>query len=128
LKEIGDRQKKITELQKYIGQYGKTRDIYAAYKRSGWDSAFYEANRADLTLHKAAKKYFDEHGFKTKLPSINSLKAEWATLESERRQLSPKYKPAQEKYLALCTAKANADVMLFGERTQQQRTHDRDAR
>jgi len=102
--------------------------FYAAYKRSGWDSAFFEANRAALTLHKAAKKYFDEQGFKGKLPSINSLKAEWGELEKERRQLSPGYKPAKEKYLSLCTAKANADIILFGERKQPQRTHGRDAR
>jgi len=83
--------------------------------------------RADIMLHKAAKKYFDEQGFKTKLPSINTLKAEWGALEKERRELSPRYKPTKEKYLSLCTAKANADVMLFGAR-QPQKSHDSDAR
>jgi hypothetical protein len=127
LKEIGDRKKEITELQKHIGQYGKTRDVYAAYKRSGFDRAFYDANVADILLHKAAKNYFNEHNFKTKLPSINQLKAEWGTLEKERRELSPQYHAAKGKYLPLCTAKANADVILFGAR-QPQKSHDRDAR
>ena len=128
LKEIGDRQKEINDLQKYISQYGKTHATWLRYKKSGFDPAFFEAERADLTLHKAAKKYFDEQGFKGKLPSINSLKAEWATLETERRQISPRYKAAKEKYLPLCTAKANADIILFGERTHPQRMHGRDAR
>ena len=127
MKEIGDRKKEIAELQKYIGQYGKTRDVYAAYKRSGFDRAFYDANVADILLHKAAKNYFNEHNFKGKLPSINALKAEWGTLEKERRELSPKYNAAKEKYFPLCTAKANADVILFGTR-QPQKSHDRDAR
>ena len=105
----------------------KTRDTYAKYKASGWDKDFFEAERADITLHKAAKKYFDEHNYKGKLPSINQLKQEWATLESERRKLSPGYKPAKENYMALCTAKANADVILFDSR-QPQKSHDRDAR
>ena len=127
LKEIGDRQKAIKELQYQIGHYSKTRDTYAAYKKSGWSKAFYEANSADIILHKAAKKYFDEHNFKTKLPSINSLKQEWAILEAERRKLSPGYKTARENFMSICTAKANADIMLFGER-QPQKSHDRGAR
>jgi hypothetical protein len=128
LKEIETRQKEINELQRYIGHYGKTRAAWERYKKSDYDAAFFEAERAELTLHKTAKDYFNAQGFKGKLPSINSLKAEWTTLESERRQLSPKYKPAQEKYLALCTAKTNADIMLFGERKPSQRTHNHNAR
>jgi hypothetical protein len=127
LKDIGSRQKENNELQKYIKQYGATRDIYAKYKRSGFDRSFYDIHAAEILLHKAAKKHFDELKM-TKLPSISSLRDEWGELEKERRLLSPKYKPAKEKYLSLCTAKANADVMLFGERQQPQRTHDRDAR
>jgi len=39
----------------------------------------------------------------------------------------PGYKAAKENYMSLCTAKANADVMLFGER-QPQISRDRGAR
>jgi len=128
LKEIGDQQKLIKELEYQIGHYGKTRAVYAAYKKSGLDRAFYDANVGDILLHKAAKKYFNEHNHKGKLPSINTLKAEWGELEKERRQLFPKYKSEKEKYMPLCTAKANADVMLFGTRETPQRTHNRDTR
>jgi len=127
LKEIGDRQKAIKELEYEIGNYGKTRSVYDAYIRSGRDKAFYEANVSDILLHKAAKKYFDEHSMKGKLPSINSLKAEWGELEKERRPLSSGYKTAKKKYTDLGVAKSNADVILFGTRTPQ-KTHDRDSR
>jgi len=127
LKEIGERQSAIAELQKQIGTYGKTLAAWQRYKKSGYDPALFEIERADITLHKAAKKYFDDHNFKTKLPSINSLKQEWATLEAERRSLSQGYKTAKENYMSICTAKANADTMLFGER-QPQKSHDKDAR
>jgi hypothetical protein len=126
LKEIGTRQQEIKELQKYIGQYSKTRDAWARYKKSGYDRELFEAERADLTIHKAAKKYFDKLGMK-KLPTINSLKQEYAKLETERRQLIQGYKTAKENFMSICTAKANADVMLFGER-QPQKSHDRGAR
>ena len=126
LKEVETRQKEINELQRQIGTYSKTREVYAKYKASGWSRDFYDIHAADIILHKAAKKYFNEQNFKGKLPSINTLKQEWATLETERRTLSPDYKAVKENYMSLCTAKANADVMLFGSR-QSQKFHDRDA-
>jgi transposase len=72
----------------------------------------YEANRADIVLCQAAKRHFDAQGFKDKLPSINSLKQEWATLETERKKLYSGYKALKENYTALGTAKANADRLL----------------
>jgi hypothetical protein len=40
LREIESRQKSIAELQKQIGTYGKTRDTYSAYFKSGKDPVF----------------------------------------------------------------------------------------
>jgi hypothetical protein len=87
LRDIETKQKSIAELQKQIGVYTKMRNTYVAYIKSGKDPVFYEANRADITLCKAAKRYFDEQGFKGKLPSINLLKQEWAALDAERKKL-----------------------------------------
>jgi len=72
IKAVEERLGEISELQKHIGTYGKTREVYAQYKASGWDKNFYEQFRADITLHKAARKYFDEHGYgkNKKLPSM----------------------------------------------------------
>jgi len=114
IREIEKRQNELNELQKQIGVYGKTRGAYNAYKRSGWDKDFFEANRADITLHKAAKKYFDEHGSvkNGKLPSINTLREQWAELEKQKRPLYAKFKTANQKFKDLCTAKSNASRML----------------
>jgi hypothetical protein len=72
IKAIEARQKEIAELQKYIGQYSKTRDVFAAYRASGWSAAFNSEHTADILLHRAAKKHFDGLGLK-KLPSIAML-------------------------------------------------------
>jgi tRNA/tmRNA/rRNA uracil-C5-methylase (TrmA/RlmC/RlmD family) len=66
IREKETRQKEITELQKQIGNYGKSRAVHEKYKACGYDQAFFEANRAALTLYKAAKNYFNEQGFKGK--------------------------------------------------------------
>ena len=65
--------------------------VYAKYRRSGFDRDFFDIHAADIILHKAAKKYFDELKI-TKLPSINSLRSEWAELEKEHRKLLSGYK------------------------------------
>jgi hypothetical protein len=125
LKDIEGRQRNIAELQKYIGQYGKTRGAWERYKISGYASGFFESERADLTLHKAAKKYFDEQGFKGKLPSINTLKQEWATLESEKKALYIGLKQIKDNYTALCTARANAETVLGIGKTEAERDIER---
>jgi hypothetical protein len=111
IKEIETRQKDVTELQKYIGQYGKTRDVYAKYKASKWSRAFYDIHAADIILHRAAKKYFDGLGVK-KLPSINQLKQEYATLAAEKKKLYSDYHKLKENSHAILLAKANADRIL----------------
>jgi len=111
IKGIDARLKEITELQKYIGQYGKTREIFQKYKASGWDNSFYEANRADITLHRAAKKFFDGLGLK-KIPKINELKQEYAELAAEKKKLYFGYHEKKETMRELTTAKSNCAKLL----------------
>jgi hypothetical protein len=111
IKDIEARQKEISELQKQIGTYGKTRDIYAKYKASGFDRDFYDIHAADIILHIAAKKFFDDLGMK-KLPSINQLKQEWGELASERKALYADYKKHKDLSRELAVAKMNATNIL----------------
>jgi len=111
IREIEARQKEIAELQKQIGTYGKTRDIFAKYKTSGWDRGFYDIHAADIILHRSAKNYFDELGMK-KLPSINQLKQEYATLASERKTLYNDYHKLKDLSRELSVARSNAEQIL----------------
>ena len=111
IKEIEARQKEITELQKQIATYGKTRDVYAKYKASGWSRDFYDIHASDIILHRAAKKYFEGLG-KKKLPSINQLKQEYATLASERKTLYSDYHKLKDLSRELTVARANAERIL----------------
>ncbi len=114
INKIETQQNEINALQKQIKTYGRTLATYKAYKRSGWDKDFFEANRADITLHKAAKKYFDEHNSVSggKLPSINQLREQWAELEKQKRPLYAEYKAANQNFKDLCNAKSNARKLL----------------
>jgi hypothetical protein len=111
IKTIDNRLKEIAELQKYIGQYSKSADTYAKYKSSGWSRKFYDANTADILLHRAAKKYFDSLGL-TKLPTIAKLKQEYASLSAEKKSLYVGYQDLKTNYRTLQVALGNSQHIL----------------
>ena len=112
IRGIEDKQKEIAALQKQIGAFGKTRSIFEKYKASKYSRAFYDEHAADINMHRAAKRFFDENGYKGKLPSINTLKQEWATLNTEKKKLYADYHKLKDNARELATAKYNADVIL----------------
>ncbi|MCD7880615.1 MAG: relaxase/mobilization nuclease domain-containing protein [Clostridiales bacterium] len=107
------RMKEIAELQRQIGTYGKTREIYLQYKKlpQKKQAAFYESHRGDIMLHEASKRYFDSLGLE-KLPSIKALKQEYAALSAENKKLYPDQKAARREMIDLLTAKSNVERFL----------------
>ncbi|MCD8381576.1 MAG: relaxase/mobilization nuclease domain-containing protein [Clostridiales bacterium] len=125
------RMKEIAGLQRQIGTYGKTREVYLQYKKlpQKKQAAFYEAHRSDIMLHEASKRYFDSLGLE-KLPSIKALKQEYAALAAENKQLYPDQKAARKKMIDLLTAKSNVERFLEikieqPDRTEQQQKESR---
>lgn len=55
------RMSEMSVLRKHLINYAKTKDVFAAYKASGYDREFYEAHRDMLALRSAAKKAFDAY-------------------------------------------------------------------
>ena len=111
IKSIENRLDSISELQRQIGTYGKTREVYNAYKSSNFDSGFYEKNRASIALHEAARKHFDSLGVK-KLPKISELKEEYVTLSTEKKKLYVSYHELKRTSRELAVAKHNAEKIL----------------
>jgi hypothetical protein len=114
IKTIDNRLSEISALQKQIGIYGKTRDTYNKYQSSGWDRDFYESQRADIVLHRAAKKFFNDEGFgkNKKLPKMADLKKEYATLLAEKKKLYSGYKEEKNCSRELTLARRNAEKIL----------------
>ena len=75
----------------------------------------------------AAKRYFDSLGLK-KLPSIQTLKQEYAKLETENKKRYPEYKQTREKMIELLTAKNNVERILGVTEKEKNRSHQQGAR
>jgi hypothetical protein len=119
---ISARKKEISELQRNIGTYSKTREVYAKYRKlSGKkQTKFYDEHTGDIISCQAAKRYFNSLGLK-KLPSIQSLKQEYAALDAEDRKIYPQLKQARAEMIELLTAKNNTERILGMDTKQQKR-------
>lgn len=84
---------------------------YVAYRKAGYSKKFLAEHESEITIHKAAKNYFDGLGLK-KLPTIKSLNTEYAELLAEKKAAYADYRKAREEMKELLTAKANIDRIL----------------
>ena len=129
MKAAEQRMNDISELQRNIGTYSKTREIYAQYRKltGRKREKFYEQHCNEITACQAAKRYFDSLGLK-KLPSIQSLKQEYAMLQAENKKRYPEYKQAREKMIELLTAKNNVERILGVTEKEKNRSRQQEPR
>ena len=98
LASVQSAEKRITEiaaLRKHIFNYSNTRATYEAYRKAGYSRKFFEAHREEITIHKAAKKAFDELGVK-RIPRVKDLNAEYARLMAEKKQTFAEYRKVRD--------------------------------
>ena len=107
------RMTEISQLQKHIGAYSKTREVYAQYRRlpPKKQAKLYDEHTSAIISCEAAKRFFDGLGLK-KLPSMQSLKQEYAALLAENKRLYPNQKKAKAEMIELLTAKHNTSRIL----------------
>ena len=108
--EAQNRLAEINVLKTHIVNYSKTRDVYVAYRKSGYSKKFLEEHEADIIIHKAAKKAFDEMGVK-KLPTVKSLQVEFADLLTAKKEAYAELKKVRDELRDLTVHKANYEEL-----------------
>lgn len=99
----------ILALKKHILNYRKTKDIYVAYRKSGYSREFFEEHRQEITLHKAAKAAFDQFGA-GKLPTIRELNEEYNNVLKQKKNHFNRYREARSNLLRYLRAKKNLEM------------------
>ena len=125
IKAAETRMAEIAVLREHIVGYAKTRDTYVAYRKAGYSKKFLAEHESEITIHKAAKNYFDGLGFK-KLPTIKALNTEYAELLAEKKAAYADYRKAREEMKELLTAKANIDRILELDKEQEEANERRE--
>lgn len=121
-----NRLNEISTLQRHIGNYSKTRDIYTEYIKSGYNKNFLAEHENDIISHQSAKKYFD--GLNIKIPSMQSLKQAYAAVLAEKKKLYSDYHQAKSIMQELINAQINTDKILGQPQTvsgRKKHSHDR---
>ena len=108
--EAQNRLAEINVLKTHIVNYSKTRDVYVAYRKSGYSKKFLEEHEADIIIHKVAKKAFDEMGVK-KLPTVKSLQVEFADLLTAKKEAYAELKKVRDELRDLSVHKANYEEL-----------------
>ena len=110
-------------LQKHIQNYAKTRDVYEAYRKSGYSKKFFEEHRAEITLYKAAKEAFNA-AETAKLPTIKELRQEYAQLIVQKKEAYKGYREAKREMQELLKARQNVE-QFYGEDLKKEREQAR---
>lgn len=110
VKQAELRLSEIAVLKTHIINYIKTREVYTAYRKSGYSKKYLAEHEGDILLHKAAKKAFDELGVK-KLPTIKMLQAEYAELLAQKKKDYAKYRQVKKNMEQLTVVRHNVDLL-----------------
>ena len=111
IKSAEKRLSEIAVLKKHMINYSKTKDIYVGYRKSGYSKKYIAQHEADIVIHKAAKKAFDELKL-DKLPSIKRLNSEYAELLSEKKANYAEYVRLQKEVREMLLYKQNYEYIL----------------
>lgn len=101
----------IKVLETHIINYLKTKDVFAAYRAFGYSLSFAAAHEQELALCKAAKAAFNKLGLQ-KLPTVKTLRSEYAELIEQKKQAYRQYRQARDEMRDLVRTKANVEMIL----------------
>ena len=116
VKIIDDKLHSISRLQRHIGTYGKTKDIYKQYKQSKARKQFLAENSLAIYEHESAKQYFNERGYGyssgNKLPTIKELREEYAKHNAQKKILWANYHEVRTSNVEADNAWQNVSAIL----------------
>ena len=120
IKQLEARMAEVAQLKTHIINYSKTREVYAAYKKSRHKKEFLAEHGAEIAQHEAAKKAFDVLGGKP-IPKVAQLSEQYAALLAEKQERYAEYKSLRQDMISYRTMKQNVDKILgLGPEEQEQ--------
>ena len=123
IKQLEARMAEAAQLKSHIINYSKTREVYAAYKKSRHKKEFLAEHGDEIGKHEAAKKAFDALGGKP-IPKVAQLSEQYAVLLAEKQEQYAEYKALRQDMIAYRTAKQNVDKILGLEPEDQEQNRE----
>lgn len=111
IKQLEARMAEVAQLKTHIINYSKTREIYAAYKKSRHKKEFLVEHGDEIAQHETAKRAFDALNGKP-IPKVAQLSQEYAALLAEKQEQYTEYKALRQDMISYRTVKQNVDKIL----------------
>ena len=89
----------------------KTKDVFTAYRQSGYSTKFYESNLEDILLHQSAKRAFDRIS-SDKIPTLRELQLEFNVCRDEKKAKLKDYALQKKSMKEPLTVKSNIDHLF----------------
>jgi len=99
IKQLEGRMAQTAQLKMHIINYSKTKDVYAAYKKSGKKEAFLNEHKEEIKKHEIAKAAFEALKGKP-IPKVAQLSKEYTSLLAEKKEADQKKSHAGQSILA----------------------------
>ena len=110
IKALNSEIKKLANIRSAIINYSKTRDVYVAYRKSGYSPKYLEKYREEIMLHRAAKDVFSN--MDGKIPKVKDLNAKIKELAAEKGKLYSEYHSYKKEMKDWQIAKQNIEEYL----------------
>ncbi len=98
-------------LKKHIINYAKTKEIYTAYRESGYSAKYYESNTESILLHQSSKRAFDSIS-SSKIPSVKDLQQEFNTCLNSKKVILKDYVKQKNLMKESLTVQSNVDHLF----------------
>ena len=83
-------------MKQHILDYRRTREIFAEYRKRGKPDDYLEAHRAEIQIHLAAKKAFEEYKPK-RVPKLKDMNARLSALSIQQKSQYEQYRDARKE-------------------------------
>ncbi len=98
------------QMQQAIIDYSKNREIYVAYKKSGYSKKFYEEHETELLLYQAAEEVYKSLNGK-KMKSMQQLRDEYGQVLQEKKNEFMEYAELNKDMHEYLIAKRNLEML-----------------
>ena len=106
----------ISELQRHLGTFNKTKHIHKQYRESPNPKQFWRDNEKALTAYTEASKYFHENGYGTwggfEMPKFADTQQKYTETLAEKKKLWARYHTIKKELTSASNAWANVKTLL----------------
>ena len=99
--ELEHRMKDLAEIIKYAEQYKDNRSYHIAYKKAKNPDAYFRRYESQIILYGGARRVLEQAGIKLKGLNVDKLRAEYQSLETQKKELTSTYKNCEKEVRAL---------------------------